>query len=288
MNLASALLDARGRGWLGTCDPRLKLAWLAWVSCLCVLLDSLAALAALALVAATPAAFLRIRLAGWLAIGTVLALVVWGTLLSQGLFYDRWPRSMLVSLIEPRTLAGWEFSGLAIYREGIVYGAVQSLRLVAMMLAGLCVCLSTSPERLLAALARCRVPVAIGFVTVTALRFLPAMLAEIAIVRQAQRLRGARRLRGQMGLLLLPVLASALRRSTALAASVTSRGFDPAARRTFYPELRFRPLERVAIAVLVASGAAIGAAKALYWLYVGDLYYASGLRELYDFVRQRL
>lgn len=299
MSVLSALGDARGRGWLEQLDPRLKLAWLAWVSSLSLLLDSAPALAALFALSAASATALRLRPKGWLVIGGLLAAAAWSTLLSQSLFYAYVPRTPLLTLLPERQIGPWMFSGLKLYREGAVYGLAQSLRFLSMTLAGLAVCLSTSPERLLGALARLRVSVALGFVAVTALRFLPLLLGEVVAVRRAMRLRGyrpqwfasARLWRtwpaaiGMELAVLRPVLANSLRRASALATSVTTRGFDPTARRTWYPDLRLRPAERLGLAALAATGLALAAAKFLYWLYLGELYYHPELRGLYHLVR---
>ena len=56
--------------------------------------------------------------------------------------------------------------------------------MLAVMLAGLTVCLTTSPEGLLAVLAWLRVPAAISFMTVAALRFLPTFIDEWTTVRR--------------------------------------------------------------------------------------------------------
>ena len=90
-------------------------------------------------------------------------------------------------------LGEWTFPGVRVYREGARHGLAQSLRMLAVMLTGMTVCLSTSPEKLMAALIRIRLPMAVGFMTISALRFLPMLLEEIAWVRQARRLRKSRR-----------------------------------------------------------------------------------------------
>lgn len=285
MSLASAFSDARGRWLLAHCDPRVKLAWLAWISSQSVLLDSTGALAALLACAALPLAAIKMRGSGWAALGILIALTLWSAVASQGLFYAQWPRSVWITIVPPFTLGDWNLSGLHVYREGVWHGLTQSMRLLATTLAGLTVCLSTSPERILAVLLRLRVSVAVGFITMTALRFLPQMLTEIAIVRQAQRLRGARRLSRNWAATLVPVMAAALRKGATLSASVSNRGLDPAARRTFYPELRLRRWEKVLLLSLATSILCVGFAKVAYWLYVGDLYYASSLRQFYQFTR---
>lgn len=282
--------------WLERADPRFKLAALAWVSTLSVVLDAAPALLGLALVAALLATGLRVRPGRALALAGLLAAIAWGTMFSQAIFYAGRPRTPLVTLIEPGELWGWELPGLTLYREGFVYGLKQSLRMIAVTIAGLSVCLSTGPERLFAALAWLRVPSALGFMTVAALRMLPLLAGEYLIARQARRLRGGsrtarprpwRRLRSETDVL-VPVLAAALRRATALATSVSSRGFNPAARRTYYPPLKLRQVEWGALGALAASATAIGAAKLIYWLYLSELYYRPELRGLYAWVREWL
>ena len=258
--------DARGRPWLAGLDPRLKLAWLLAVSTLSVLIDSLPALAALCAAAAVPLVGVKMRPRGWwLAIG-LLAATVWATVFSQAVFYPATTETPRFHLL-----------GVPFYAEGAAYGLIQSLRLVAGVSTGLAVCLSTSPERLLAAMVLLRVPLAIGFTTITALRFMPLVLEEVVTVRHARALRGYRfrvfgprgglfhSLRMELGLL-LPVLASALRRARNLAASVTCRGFNPAGVRTFYPELRFRTGEQVAIVCLLLLCTCVATVKLIDWL----------------------
>ena len=78
----------------------------------------------------------------------LLAAIVWGTLLSQAMFYDQLPRTTLITIVPALELFGKPFAGLHLYREGMTYGLAQSLRMVAVTLAGLAVCLSISPERI--------------------------------------------------------------------------------------------------------------------------------------------
>ena len=118
MSAGFGLFDARGRGWLEMLDPRLKLTWLVVVSLLSVLLDSTAALALLLLFAMLTISGLRIRPRGWVALAGLMLAVAWGTLLSQALFYERVPRTAMLTIIPPGELAGWEFPGLRFYREG--------------------------------------------------------------------------------------------------------------------------------------------------------------------------
>ncbi len=295
MNLAWSLNNVRPRPGWEKVDPRFKLALLFWISLLSVLIDaprSLAALAALALLLLTG---LRMRWQAWGVIAGLLLAVAWGTVLSQAVFYGQWPRHAPVTFVPAGSLWGWEHAGLHFYAEGARYGLMQSLRMVAVMLTGLSVCLSTSPERLLVAFAWLRLPTALSFTTVAALRFLPLALADWSTVRQARRLRGAgqrgqgvwRRVTAEVSLM-LPVMVSLVRRAGSLADSITLRGFDPVRRRTAFPPLRFRRFERLLLVLLAVSFVLVAGAKLLFWMYQADLYYQSQLRWVYDFVRRHL
>ena len=238
-SVGSALAEARARPWLAGIDPRVKLSWLACLSVAAVTVDSTFALVALFVAGGAPLFGIRMRLAGWLALAGVLLVVVWSTVLTQALFYGAPDRTLLFWIVPASADGG--FGGIGIWREGVGYGLLQSLRLTAMCQSGLAVCLSTSPSRLLEGMRRCGLPAPVAFVAATALRSLPEVVREFALVRQARRMRGAGRARRaapvrafvEIGWAigsLEPVLARGLRRSAALATSVTLRGFDATAR----------------------------------------------------------
>lgn len=260
------------RPWLAALDPRVKLAWVFAVSVAAVLLDSASSLGCLAAASFVVSLGLRLRSRGWLAIVVILALAAWGTILSQGFFYHYAPtRTPVLTIVAPTADDPLE-SGLVLSQEGMLDGAVQSLRILATALAGFTLCLSTGPERLLAALALLRIPVALCFMTAAALRSLPTIVEEVALVRQARRLRGYRfrpfgrsgdRLgsyREELGLL-FPVIAAALRRAETTAESITARGFDPHAPRTYYPPLAMRLGESAIVALLLVAAAALAVVK---------------------------
>lgn len=294
-----AIVDMPRASWLRAIDPRLKLALLLWVSTLSVLLDSIGSLGGLCVVGLLLASGLRLsRRGGWWLAGLVVV-VAWGTLLSQAMFYAGLPRTRLLTIVPAFSLGSWRVPGLHFYREGAAHGLAQSLRAIAVMLTGLAVCLSTSPERLLSALARLRVPAALGFMLLSALRFLPVMLDEFGTVRQARRLRSRGRPTGPWrprpsaalqaeAALLFPVMAAALRRSSTLATSVVARGFNPQGQRSYFPPLRFALWERACLTLICLTWLAACVAKGLYWLYLAEIYYHPALRPVYDAVRQWL
>jgi len=158
---------------------------------------------------------------------------VWGFLLTQSLFYAQQPRTVLVELIGPETpVIGALTGGLSIYLEGAVYGAIQSLRFLAMMTAGLALVWTTSPHELLLGLRRLRLPYKAAFMVAAALRFIPAIASEARATLGAMKARGypmraSRPWRYLTALTagLTPILFRNIRRASMLADSVESRGF---------------------------------------------------------------
>jgi energy-coupling factor transport system permease protein len=284
MSIRLAIADAQTRGWLAGADPRTKLAWVAILSVLSVLLDQPASLACLALVGCLPLVGLRLPVRGWLLLIGTMAITVWGTVLTQGMFYAFDPRTPVVTIVPAFEIGSQHFAGLHIYQEGLVFGLIQSLRMLASMASGLALALSTSPERLLAALVWFRVPAGLCFMVMTALRFLPVMIAEAGLARRARRLRGPMRwkLRDDLSLL-VPILAAGLRRSATLATSAVTRGFDPRVRRTVYPPLELRPVEIVLLAGLLIGASCVALAKGSYWAAEDQWFHNAALEPLYEF-----
>lgn len=262
-------------------DPRARLLLLFAVGGYAVVLDRPAALGLLA--ACTLLALLLAPIAPvwrWRALGFAAAIVL-STAWTQGLFYAGAPRTALVRL-----------GPIAVWREGVLHGLVQSLRLVAMGLAGTTLALSTPPDRLLLGLTGLRVPHGVAFLAVAALRFVPVIAEEWLAVRQARARRGrplwprspASWLAEEMGML-APVAARAIRRARTLAESLEARGFDPNQARRPREGLRLRPVDGLLLAVVWGGLAAVCAAALLYRLYLWGLWYHPALRPLYGWVR---
>jgi len=296
IGLRSIVEATRARRWLRGLDVRLKLAVLVSAAVLVVLIDAPATLltlfilvVALYCVSGLPAGKLRL-------VVLIALLTVWGTMLSQALFYASVPRTTLVELVQRDfPVLGALTGGVRIYREGLAYGAVQSLRIVTMIGLGLLVCWTTDAGAFLSALVRLRVPYGVAFMTVTALRFLPVVVAEAGVVMTARRMKGYHLRRGrwlrpwrQLAQIFKPMFANAIRRSRSLALSVESRGFDPAGARTALEPSRLGLRGVAALGLLAAALLAVTALKLLHWMFMEEVFYSEALRWLYSFVRAYL
>jgi energy-coupling factor transport system permease protein len=182
--------------------------------------------------------------------------------------------------------------GIFVYQEGLVHGAVQSMRIVSMFALGLLFAWTTDPRDALYGLIGLGVPYGMAFMVITALRFLPVLLAEVAVVVSAQRLRGldARSLLPTAALrtallVLKPTLSNSLRRAGTLTLSVQSRAFDPGADRTYTRGFAWSPGTVLLVGVIVTLTLAIVTTKIIYLLYYNDVLYRSEWRTLYGWAR---
>jgi len=265
-------------------DPRSRIVYVVMISVLAVIFEQLHSLALLAMICVIPLLAAPI---GWVwrrrALVGIIA-IVWGTTLSQALFYGE----------APRTLA-FELGPLTFWREGIEHGLIQSLRMVAVTAAGLSIAATTPLDRLLAGLIRLRVPFSLAFLAVMSLRFLPEVGREVLVVRRARARRGRpawrRSPRAWLQLelsLLRPIVARAVRRARSISESLDVRGFDADSPRAVHRPLYFRRGEPVALIVGVITTTGLLVARLLYVAYLNELAYFPSLRPLYGFVRQWL
>jgi energy-coupling factor transport system permease protein len=271
--------------------PFTKFGLVFVVSGLGVLLDQPVSLAALS--AFSVVIFLASRPASsWLKGYTLLLVTtVWGLVVSQGLFYQDFPRTILFCLIPPSET----FSGLRFIKEGFRYGLIQSLRFVAALSAGAYLVNSTSSEMLFRTVSALPLPRGLSLLAAAAVRFLPGVGQDLRLVRQALRLRGYRPFR--RGLLytlrtelsvIYPLLVRAVRDSRAVADTLLTRDFDPLrpSQRAFLPPCPRR--EIILLFSLFAILLAVAVLKCLFWAYIQGVFYAEGLRPLYAFVRDYL
>ncbi|WP_293735536.1 energy-coupling factor transporter transmembrane protein EcfT [uncultured Phascolarctobacterium sp.] len=221
----------------------------------------------------------------WKVLAVLLLLGLWGSMFSQALFYAQTPRSPLFVIISPEAgILGQLTGGLYVYREGILYGAVQGLRSASMLTLGLLVCWTSDPRQLLQAMLAWRLSPQLAFMLVTAIRFLPVLAAETGEIITALQLRSDSQ-RGRTAVLrhlpyiAKPLLARCLRRAQTLALSVVSRGFFLAGARKRKEVWALS--ERSACAALAVLVVAVVSSKLVYLLSEQGFYFGV-FRQIYD------
>jgi len=165
------------------------------------------------------------------------------TMISQGFFYALEPRTTVLTIVTPDSgILGSISGGIALYREGIIYGVLQSLRLFSAMLLSAIIVMSTYPSDLLLGMEELGVPERIGFVVTVSIRFLPTLIDEAGRILLAQKLRGldVKGVRGgfrAFRYLLPPLIIDSLRNARRIALAAEVRAFT--GKRTKVRELRF-------------------------------------------------
>lgn len=281
------------QGIISRLDPRVKIVSLLCISVYAVILENTAPLLILFSVSWILAGIERVE---WVKLRLLLFLVVltvWGTMFSQSIFYFEEPRTVLLNLVNTDTpLIGKWTGDISIYREGFRYGAIQSLRFASMMSFGFLFCWSTDTGKMLSGMLQLRVPYVLAFMTVTAIRFIPAIMDEFATVILAMQMRGARvlsfnpaRLLRNWLKLIRPVFINCYRRSNILSLSIQSRAFQPSAARSTAEGGRLRRGEKMIIIIVLLSTAVLLLLKILYGLYLWDILYVSRFRGIYEISR---
>lgn len=271
-------------------DARTKLALAAIICLTALLVDTPITLYGLWLVLLALHLAAKTSWEKWLLLMVLMLAGIWGSVTSQALFYAKEPRTALLCLVASDTGRLLFREGIYLYKEGLVYGALQALRSSIMLTAGLLLCWNTDTRELLKSLLYWRLPYPLAFMTISSLRFLPDIAVETAAVMTAQRLRGFRPLRSLRPLrlaqtfyqTLFPVLARTLRRAAILSLSVEARGFGSVASRVaVMPSWPGRYLVILAwVFILCLFGA-----KLTYWLQFGGIWYNPLLRLVYDFTK---
>ncbi len=279
-------------------ESRTKILIMMICGCLVILLDSPTALltcflASLVLIGISKPTLRQIRL-----LLIFLFFTTWGLIYSQGMFYNAFPRTVLITLVPAEfPLIGEWTGGIRIYREGLFHGIIQSLRFNTTLVIGCYIVWSTQPRDLLLALGQLHVPGALAFMVTTALHFIPVIAGETVAVIRSQRLRGFRYL--QLNLFATvrgvinsfrPILAGNIRHATNLGESVESRGFSPdiATQRTSLRTSQMGKWDYCLIALLSFCLICVIGLKVLYFCYANGIYYGSWLRGVYTFTREVL
>ena len=279
-------------------EARTKILIMMICGCLVILLDSPSALlvcflASIFLVASSFPTFKQIRL-----LLIFLFFTTWGLIYSQGIFYNAFPRTVLITLVPADfPFIGEWTGGIQIYREGLYHGIIQSLRFNTTLTIGCYIVWTTQPRDLLLALSQLRVPGALAFMVTTALHFIPVIASEAAAVIRSQRLRGLRYM--QLNILATvrsvinsfrPILTGNIRHATNLGESVESRGFSPetATQRTSLRTSQIGKWDYGLLGFLFLCLICVVGLKVLYFCYANGIYYGSWLRGVYTFTREML
>lgn len=147
---------------------------------------------------------------------------------------------------------------LAITAAGVQFGMVFGLRILLIAFASLIFVWTTDPRDLIVSVIYLRVPYRIAYAVFVALRFVPLLENEAAVIREAQSVRGVEQVHGRiesMKRYVLPLLLTGIRKSENTAVAMDSRGFGAFATRTYIKEFHWTLSGLVFLVIFAAIGA---------------------------------
>lgn len=149
---------------------------------------------------------------------------------------------------------------LAITSGGVQFGTVFGLRITLIAFASLIFVWTTDPRDLIVSIIYLRVPYRIAYAVFVALRFVPLLENEAAVIREAQSVRGVEQVHGRIESLkryVLPLLLSGIRKSENTAVAMDSRAFGAFTTRTYIKEFHWTLSGLVFLAIFAVIGAGL-------------------------------
>lgn len=151
---------------------------------------------------------------------------------------------------------------LVIMKESLLYGITIGIRLNCFVLAAIIFLTSTPIEDFTYGLSKLGIPFAVSFALTLAFRLTPLFIETGQAIVMAQKARGLdldsggilRRIRHYVPII-VPVLASGLRRADQLAVALESRGFGKGKKRSVVSEFRVTWRDYVLLSVVFLAGA---------------------------------
>ncbi|MFA7068364.1 MAG: energy-coupling factor transporter transmembrane component T [Acidaminococcaceae bacterium] len=287
MSIKQLWEGADSNSWMTRLDGRSKLCILFSVAILAITIDNPRTLFLLFSGTLLLHFAAKTSIYKWQVFALLLLLGLWGSMVSQALFFAQTPRTPLVMLISPDfPLLGTLTNGLFIYQEGILYGAIQGLRSSIMLSLGLLICWNSDPRQLLKALVAWHLSPQVAFMLVTALRFLPVLASETGEVITALRLRSNSKIDRQstwrhLPYVVNPLLARCLRRAQTLALSVVSRGFFLTSNKKTYDW----PQKELIMCSIIVLVVVLTVSSKIVYLASEQGYYVGALRYIYDWTK---
>jgi energy-coupling factor transport system permease protein len=157
------------------------------------------------------------------------------------------------------------FGPLSLKREGLLFAAASTGRILALVSAILLLALTTRPDRLMSALAQRGLPASLAYVIVATLQIVPRFQAKAAAILNAQQARAlettgplARRARAMLPVI-VPLVLSSLVDVEERALAMEARAFSHAGTKTsliVLPQARWEPaFRRGLLLAMIAIGA---------------------------------
>ena len=190
-------------------------------------------------------ALLAVLVASLVFVTFVLGRLPFGMVLRMGFYF--FPLSLAAGIFQMLIRSHgadvlFHLGPLAVTGGGVRFGMVFGMRILLIAFASLIFVWTTDPRDLIVAIIYLRVPYRIAYAVFVALRFVPLLENEAAVIREAQSVRGVEQVSGRIEAMkryVLPLLLSGIRKSENTAVAMDSRGFGAYPTRTYIKDFRW-------------------------------------------------
>ncbi|VVB75879.1 Energy-coupling factor transporter transmembrane protein EcfT [Candidatus Tiddalikarchaeum anstoanum] len=162
------------------------------------------------------------------------------------------------------------FTNIIIWKEGIIYAAEISARLLVMMVYGFLFVLTTHPGDLVNALRKLKMPYKVGYIVLSTLHVIPSIQMQVETIIDAQKSRGLdvsgniiKRLRAYVPLL-GPLFIGSVQQAVERTMALEARAFSADCEKTSFRQTVFRKRDRNIIIATVIISVTVGV---LSWIY---------------------
>lgn len=224
-------------------DPRIKLFLLISLSVVSIVIGNPIILLIIFLTTIFFWALLRPNYERMKGLFITYSIIGLGFMFSQGFFYYWEPKTILLVIIPSNfPVLGVVTGGINLYLEGIIYGAIQTLRILTTFNLSLLIISSTHPSKFLLSLNKMGVPFTLSFMVSTSIRFAPILMEEGGTIINAMKTRG-KKIGGfhtfsTLKLLFFPLLVNSLRKAQQIAIAADCRAFRAKKERSFLKDLK--------------------------------------------------
>lgn len=210
---------------------------------------------------------------------------MWSFVLMQGLFYSAEPKTVILVIVPPNfPIIGQLTGGLYLIYQGLIYGLVQSLRMVSVLLVGLAVAWSSTETEVFQVLRHYlksrKLTVAVGI----AVRFLDEFQENLKLVRLNMRLMSeTKNIFRKFINIVVPLTAYIIRKTYTITLALVYRGFT-LTRQEVGERPKLSMIDKILIISCLSVALAFAVMKILTLLFLYGILYIPQLSYLYTWV----
>ena len=214
--------------------------------------------------------------------------VIWSFVLMQGLFYSAEPKTVLLVLVPPNfPIIGWLTGGLYIIYQGLIYGLVQSLRMVSVLMVGMAIAWSTSESEVFKTLMNYFKNIKLAVATGIAIKFLDTFITEVKTLNVVSQVHFREKFPRKLIRIVYVLSAQMLRRCYTITLALLSRGIS-GIEKIRAKEQKLTVVDKIIITCALSLALTVAVLKILTVLFLYGILYVPSLGYLYKWVLNNL